>query len=80
MMGMADCNQGEYKGASGCNSIPECRQGSEIIDPYKDGVGALGQLCEVSYVSMFMSEPHEYHQTTVKRILRYIAGMQDHDI
>jgi hypothetical protein len=50
MMGMADCNQGEYKGASGCNSIPECRQGSEIIDPYKDGVGALGQLCEHVHV------------------------------
>jgi hypothetical protein len=32
----------------------------------------------VSYVSRFMSDPRVDHQADVKRILRYVAGMQDH--
>jgi hypothetical protein len=34
----------------------------------------------VSYVSRFMSDPHEDHQAAVKRILRYVTGTQDHGI
>jgi hypothetical protein len=34
----------------------------------------------VSFVSWYMAEPHEDHQATMKRILRYVAGTLDHGL
>jgi hypothetical protein len=55
---------------------------------YQSVVGALRYLIHtrpdlahlVSYVSQFMEEPHEDHQTPVKQILRYITGTRDHGV
>jgi hypothetical protein len=51
-------------------------------------VGALRYLVHtrpdlaqsVSYVSIFMAEPHGDHQAAMKGILRYLAGTRDHGV
>jgi hypothetical protein len=64
---------------------------SEVVvdaTEYCSVVGALRYLVHtrpdlahtVNYVIRFMAEPHEDHEATAKRILRYIAGTYDHGI
>jgi hypothetical protein len=55
---------------------------------FRSIIGALRYLIHtrpdlehsISYVSRLMSDPREDHQVAVKRILRYVAGTQDHGI
>jgi hypothetical protein len=87
-MAMSDCTP--------CLSLMETRlkltkTGTEAqVDAtqYQSVIGALRHLIHtrldlmnsVSYVTRFMSEPHEGHQAAVKWILRYIASMQNYGI
>jgi hypothetical protein len=64
---------------------------SEVVvdaTEYCSVVGALRYLVHtgpdlahtVNYVIRFMAKPHEDHEATAKRILRYIAETYDHGI
>jgi hypothetical protein len=55
---------------------------------YRSIVGALGYLLHtqpdlafaVGYLRRYMEDPREDHFTTAKRVLRYIAGTQEHGL
>jgi hypothetical protein len=63
------------KSDSGCVDTTEYRS---IVGKLRYLVNTRPDLAfSVGYVSRFMEEPHEEHLTTVKHILRFIAGIRD---
>jgi hypothetical protein len=86
--GMKDCNLSQTPMEARLQ--PSKESPVQVVDAmeYRSIVDALRYLVHirpdlayaVSYVSRFMADPHEDHQTVVKCILRYIAGTYDHGI
>jgi hypothetical protein len=87
-VGMADCNPCQSPMETRLKLIKGCTEARVDTTQFRSVVDALRYLIHmrtdlahsVNYVSRFMSKPHEDHQARVKRILKYVASTQDHDI
>jgi hypothetical protein len=85
-IGLEDCNSTSTPMEARLHLVKANTEALVDATGYMSIVGALRYLVHtrpdialsVSYVSIFMVEPHEDHQAIVKRILRYIAGTRDH--
>ncbi|KAK3121536.1 hypothetical protein QOZ80_8BG0655630 [Eleusine coracana subsp. coracana] len=83
--GMSECNASLTPMEPRIQLVKNSAQATVDGTEYRSVVGALRYLLHtrpdvahaVNYVSRFMAEPHQDHQTAVKHILRYIAGTRD---
>jgi hypothetical protein len=86
--GMLDCNPSHTPMEARLQLIKNSTEGLVDATEYRSVIGALRYLVHtrpdlahsVGYTSRFMAEPHEDHLGAVKRILRYVAGTQDHGV